>query len=159
MYIILNVRYPFINLVQVSHFILVFGRRGSSVIALTLPTSALLSGSPPLSTYRCCLFRLPWEYPINIQLHLPVCKGTPACITVLPLITCIWFHDNSSTDISSTTLGLQTFRLLLYTRVQDSYTSNFCFSKSLFSSIPTSTYTMIPFINPISTDTMIIQHI
>ena len=27
------------------------------------------------------------------------------------------FHDNSSTDISSTTLRLQTFRLLLYTRV------------------------------------------
>src|SRR6218665_1661031 len=65
------------------------------------------------------------------------------------------FHDNSSTDISSTTLHLQTFRLqtfrlqtfrlLLYTSVQDSYTSNFCFSKSLFSSIPTSTYTMIRF--------------
>src|SRR6218665_1959259 len=74
------------------------------------------------------------------------------------------FHDNSSMDISSTSLRLQTFRLqtfplLLYTRVQDSYTSNFCFSKSLFSSIPTSTYTMIPFINPTSTDTMIIQHI
>src|SRR6218665_904565 len=57
----------------------------------------------------------------------------------------IRFHDNLSTDISSTTLRLQTFRLLLYTSVQDSYTSNFCFSKSLFSSIPTSTYTMIPF--------------
>src|SRR6218665_3513100 len=59
------------------------------------------------------------------------------------------FHDNSSTDISSTTLRpqtfrLQTFRLLLYTSVQDSYTSNFSFSKS-FLSIPTSTYTMIPF--------------
>src|SRR6218665_4052515 len=58
------------------------------------------------------------------------------------------FHDNSSKDISSTTLRLQTFRLqtfrlLLYTSAQDSYTSNFCFSKSLFSSIPTSTYTMI----------------
>ena len=56
----------------------------------------------------------------------------------------------SSTGISSTTLRLQifrpqTFRLLLYTSVQDSYTSNFCFSKSLFSSIPTSTYTAIPF--------------
>src|SRR6218665_1171907 len=37
------------------------------------------------------------------------------------------FHDNSSTDISSTTLRLQTFRLLLYTSVQNSYTSNFCF--------------------------------
>src|SRR6218665_3259034 len=72
-------------------------------------------------------------------------------------------HDNSSTDISSTTLRLQTFRLhtfrlLLYTRVQDSYTSNLCFSKSLFSSIPTSTHTMITFIDPTSTDTMIIQH-
>src|SRR6218665_3681812 len=60
------------------------------------------------------------------------------------------YHDNSSTDISSTTLRLQTFRLqtsrlLLYTSVQNSYTSNFCFSKSLFSSIPTSTYTMILF--------------
>src|SRR6218665_2337168 len=67
----------------------------------------------------------------------------------------------TSRDIStgSTTFRLQTFRLLLYTRVQDSYTSNFCFSKSLFSSIPTSTYTMNPFINPTSTDTMIIQHI
>src|SRR6218665_2603507 len=85
--------------------------------------------------------------------------------TWLLLTLHIWlFHDNLSTDISSTTLRLQTFRLqtfrlLLYTRVQDSYTSNFCFSKSLFSSIPTSTYTMIPFINPTSTDTMIIQHI
>src|SRR6218665_1742809 len=55
------------------------------------------------------------------------------------------FHDNSSTDISSTTVRLQTFRLLLHTSVQDSYTSNFCFNKSLFLSIPTSTYTMIPF--------------
>src|SRR6218665_659030 len=60
------------------------------------------------------------------------------------------FHDNSSTDIWSMTLRLQTFRLqtfrlLLYTSVQDRYTSNFCFSKSLFSSIPTSTCTMIPF--------------
>src|SRR6218665_2615272 len=60
------------------------------------------------------------------------------------------FHDNSSTDISSTTLRLQTirlqiFRLLPYTSIQDSYTSNFYFSKSLFSSIPTSTYTMIRF--------------
>src|SRR6218665_2456124 len=55
------------------------------------------------------------------------------------------FHNNSSTDISSTTLRVQTFRLLLYTSVQDSYTSNLCFSKSLFSSIPTSTYTVIPF--------------
>src|SRR6218665_2876223 len=60
------------------------------------------------------------------------------------------FHDNSSTDISSTTLRLQTFRLqtfrlLLYTSVQDSYTSSFCFIKSLFSLIPTSTYTIIPF--------------
>ena len=76
------------------------------------------------------------------------------------------FHDNSSTDISSTTLRLQTFRLqtfrlLLYTRVQDSYTSNFCFRKSLFSSIPTSTYTMIPFYQSHfhCHDTMIIQHI
>src|SRR6218665_2966491 len=74
-----------------------------------------------------------------------------------------WFHDNSSTDISSTTLRLQTvrlqtFRLLLHTSVQDSYTSNFCFSKSLFSSIPTPTYTMIPFYQFHSTDTMIIQH-
>src|SRR6218665_2563002 len=57
----------------------------------------------------------------------------------------IRFHDNSSTDISSTTLRLQTFRLLLYTSVRDSYTSNFCFSISLFSSIPTSTYIRIPF--------------
>src|SRR6218665_3404149 len=38
-----------------------------------------------------------------------------------------------------------TFRLLLYTSVQGSYTSNFCFSESLFSSIPNSTYTTIPF--------------
>src|SRR6218665_3021162 len=50
------------------------------------------------------------------------------------------FHDNSSTDISSTTLRLQTFRLqtfrlLLYTSVQHSYTSSFCFIKSLFSLI------------------------
>src|SRR6218665_3960283 len=76
---------------------------------------------------------------------------------------CERFHDNSSTDISSTTLRLQTFRLqtlrlLLYTSVQDSYTSNFCFSNSLFSSIPTSTYSIILFINPTFTDTMIIQH-
>src|SRR6218665_560350 len=46
-------------------------------------------------------------------------------------------YGTSSTDISSTTV--------LYTSVQDSYTSNFCFRKSLFSLIPTSTYTMIPF--------------
>ena len=47
----------------------------------------------------------------------------------------------------STTRRLQTFRLYRPTRVQGNYTSNFCFSKSLFSSIPTSTYiyTMIPF--------------
>src|SRR6218665_1160563 len=59
--------------------------------------------------------------------------------------TCMWqnrFHDNSSTDISSMTLRLQTFhlqtfRLLLYTSDKHSYTSNFCFRKSLFSSIPT----------------------
>src|SRR6218665_1506591 len=69
---------------------------------------------------------------------------------LIKMTTFKWFHDNSSTDISSTTLRLQTFRLqtfriLLYTSVQDSYMSNFCFSKSLFSSIPTSTYIMIPF--------------
>src|SRR6218665_350881 len=65
----------------------------------------------------------------------------------------------------STTIRLRTFclrhfvyrhfiyrRLLLYTRVQNSSTSSFCFSKSLFSSIPTSTYTKIPFINPTSSD-------
>src|SRR6218665_72483 len=72
-----------------------------------------------------------------------------------PTLYNLRFHDNSSTDISSTTLRLQTFRLqtfrlqtfrlLLYTSVEDSYTSNFCFRKPLFSSIPTSTYTMIPF--------------
>ena len=45
----------------------------------------------------------------------------------------------------SLTIRLRTFRLLLYTSVQDSYTSNFCFNKSLFSSIPTYTYTIIPF--------------
>src|SRR6218665_199842 len=50
-----------------------------------------------------------------------------------------------STTIRLRTFRLQTFRLLLYTSVQDCYTSNFCFSKSLFSLIPTSTYTMIPF--------------
>src|SRR6218665_36826 len=43
------------------------------------------------------------------------------------------------------TLRLQTFRLLLHTSVQDSYTSNFCLRKSLLSSISTSTCTMIPF--------------
>src|SRR6218665_22929 len=51
---------------------------------------------------------------------------------------CEGFHDNSL-------FRLPIFRLLLYTSVWDSYTSNFCFSKSLFSSIPTSTYTMIHF--------------
>src|SRR6218665_429172 len=51
-------------------------------------------------------------------------------------------NGSMSTDISSTTLRLQTFRLLLYTRIQDSYTSNFCFSKSLFTSIPTYTYSI-----------------
>ena len=53
-------------------------------------------------------------------------------------------HDISSTTLRLQTFRLQTFRLLLYTSVQDSYTSNFCFSK-LFSSILTSTYTVIPF--------------
>ena len=67
----------------------------------------------------------------------------------------IGFHDNSYTDFSSTTLRLQTFRLqtfrlqtfrlLLYTSVYYSYTSNFCFSKSLFLSISTS---VIPFYQP-----------
>src|SRR6218665_2471964 len=51
-------------------------------------------------------------------------------------------YDTSSIDIN---FRLQTFRLLLYTSIPNSYTSNFYFSKSLFSSIPTSTYTMIPF--------------
>src|SRR6218665_2077119 len=69
------------------------------------------------------------------------------------------FPFNGSTTIRLRTFLLQTFRLLLYSSIQDSYTSNFCFSKSLFSSISTSTYTMIPFINLASTDTMIIQHI
>src|SRR6218665_2817676 len=58
----------------------------------------------------------------------------------------------------ATTIRLRTFCELRYTRVQDRYTSNFCFSKSLFSSIPTSTYTMNLFINPTCIDTMIIQH-
>ena len=52
--------------------------------------------------------------------------------------------DDDNLD-GSTTIRVHTFRLLLYTSAQDSYTSNFCFSKSLSSSIPTSTYTMIPF--------------
>src|SRR6218665_2667937 len=66
-------------------------------------------------------------------------------------------YDTSSTDISSTDiLSITVYQLA---RVQDSYTLNFCFRKSLFSSIPTSTYTMVPVINPTSTDTMIIQHI
>src|SRR6218665_4024548 len=38
------------------------------------------------------------------------------------------------------TFRLQTFRLLLYTSVQKIYTSNLSFSKSLFSSIPITTY-------------------
>src|SRR6218665_1822375 len=80
------------------------------------------------------------------QVH---CSSWIKNVFITSLSTLMWydqgFHDNSSTDISSTTLRLQTFRLLLYTSVQDCYTSNFCFSKSLFSSIPTSTYTMIPF--------------
>src|SRR6218665_856546 len=46
---------------------------------------------------------------------------------------CEGFHDNSL-------FRLPIFRLLLYTSVWNSYTSNFCFSKSLFSSIPTSSY-------------------
>ena len=59
-----------------------------------------------------------------------------------------WLTDwliEGSTTILLRTFRIQTFRLLLFTSVYDSYTSNFCFCKSLFSSIPTSTYTMIPF--------------
>src|SRR6218665_77204 len=96
------------------------------------------------------------EYELLLEMMGYWCHSDYDCVTHLcwvisafRLITSmIWmkrFHDNSSTDISSTTLRLQTFRLLLYTSVQDSYTCNFCFSKSLFSSIPTSAYTMIPF--------------
>src|SRR6218665_920165 len=79
--------------------------------------------------------------------------------------TCVFYgfefclsHPIINYTLRLQTFRLQTFRLLLYTSLQDSYTSNFCFSKSLFSSVPTSTYTTIPFINPTSTDTMIIQH-
>src|SRR6218665_1460648 len=83
--------------------------------------------------------------------HLHLC-----CVCVsLRLVPRQFVYGHFVYDTSSTDISLQTFRLLLYTRVQDSNTSNFCFSKSLFSSIPTSTYTMIPFINPTSTDTMI----
>ena len=65
--------------------------------------------------------------------YVPPGKRLTAHLNV-PLVTEMRFHDNSSTDISSTTLRLQTFRLqtfrlLLYTSVQDSYTSTFCFSK------------------------------
>src|SRR6218665_3522683 len=72
------------------------------------------------------------------------------CPIVILTLTTTRFNDNSSTDISSTTLRLQRFSikifcLLLYTSAQDSYTSNFCFSKSLFSLISTPTYTMIFF--------------
>ena len=73
------------------------------------------------------------------------------------------FHDNSSRDISSTTLCLETFRLptfgiLPHFSVWDCHASNFYVSKSLFSTIPTSTFTMNSFINLVSTETMIIQH-
>src|SRR6218665_1316386 len=90
---------------------------------------------------------LPWGTNFN-KTHLAISTALSALTPAARSFT--RFHDNSSTDISSTTLRLQTFRLqtfrlLLYTSIQDSYTSNFCFSKSLFSSIPTSTYTVIPF--------------
>src|SRR6218665_3553212 len=78
---------------------------------------------------------------VNSEFHFK-CNFLSKCSSNFS--TWLGFHDNSSTDISSTTLRLQTFRLLLLTSVQDSYTSNFCFNKS-FSSIPTSTYTRIPF--------------
>src|SRR6218665_3183894 len=78
----------------------------------------------------------------------------------------LWFHDNSSTNISPTcttlclqTFCLPTFAILPHFSVWDCQTSNLCFSKLLFSPISTSTYSMNPFINPASTDTMIIQHI
>jgi len=67
-------------------------------------------------------------------------------------------YRSSSTTISLQTFGLPTFGLLPHLSVWGSHTSNFCFSKSLFSSIQTSTYTMIPFYQSASTDTMIIQH-
>src|SRR6218665_567026 len=87
--------------------------------------------------------------PIHPPAHLSVSE-LPCQTRVM-----IWFHDNSSTDISSTTLRLHSTDISStdissttvyqdFTSVQDSNTSNFCFSKSLFSSIPTSTYTMIP---------------
>src|SRR6218665_3582471 len=62
------------------------------------------------------------------------------------------FRNNWPTDIWSTTIGLQTFGLQIFgllphISVWDSHTSNLSLSKSLFSSNPTSTYTMILFIN------------
>src|SRR6218665_2394428 len=113
------------------------------------------SDNPPLHAY------IIYEWPLSnwhtCHVSLPALTRVMVGSTTIRLRT---FHLRHFVyDISSMTLRLQTFCLLLYTRVQDSYTSNFCFSKSLFSSIPTSTYTMIPFINPTSTDTMIIQHI
>src|SRR6218665_388258 len=100
--------------------------------------------TPPNPITNCHPFLEPMGHPSSWSVSYLMDGPKKVAINVS------WFHDNSSTDISSTTLRLQTFRLqtfrlLLCTSVQDSYTSNFCFSKSLFSSIPTSTYTMIPF--------------
>src|SRR6218665_460586 len=71
-----------------------------------------------------------------------VAAGSTLCTVPRQFLYGHFVYDTSSTDISSTDI-----RLLLCTSIQDSYTSNFCFSKSSFSSIPTSTYTKIPFLS------------
>ena len=83
------------------------------------------SGLKRFSAYICSLFETSL-YGNQLTWLITVC-----------VVHHIRFHDNSSTDISSTTLRLQTFRLqtfrlLLYTRVQDSYTSSFCSANHYF---------------------------
>ena len=84
------------------------------------------------------------------------------CATWRPQLWVLRFHDDSSTDISVyDTSFTDISSTTVYQRVAQLYcTSNFCFSKSLFSSIPTSIYTMIPFLSiPLPLTLLIIQHI
>src|SRR6218665_1117148 len=75
---------------------------------------------------------------VNLADEKLMLNDLPSFVAVNLTKTLIWSfcRKRDSTTIRLRTFRLQTFRLLLYTSVQESYTPNFCFSKSLFSSIP-----------------------
>src|SRR6218665_2580612 len=83
---------------------------------------------------HACLTHCTYMYHIMTKIR-PICCWLPRQLVPRQFVYGHFVYDTSSTDFSSTTV---------YQRV-GSYTSNFFFSKSLFSSISTSTYTMIRF--------------